>query len=150
MSRSHFAALCASGCAAFAAACSDDTRRPWTAGELNALTEQFSHIAEAYAVVDVCIPLVAADADAKHRVISKIGVRHYSQLSELDTEAELAKFIAHHRENAGSTEQVAALDRSYRDAHAAAASQLRATRSCEETIADYVNTILNTRVEPAG
>ncbi|HXV35577.1 MAG TPA: hypothetical protein VEC18_00415, partial [Myxococcota bacterium] len=68
MSRPRLAAWCASGCAILGAACSDGSSRPWTARELNALSEQFTHIAEAYAVVDVCIPVVEADADAKHRV----------------------------------------------------------------------------------
>jgi hypothetical protein len=51
--------------AIFAAACSDATPEPWSAAEMHALSEQFSHIAEAYAVVDICIPMIDADKEAK-------------------------------------------------------------------------------------
>ena len=116
---------------------------------MNALSEQFGHIAEAYAVVDVCIPMIDSDKDAKRSVISKIEVRHYSQLSQMDTEAELAKFIAHHRESGGTDEQAAALDQIYRESHQAAAQLLTSIDNCAETVTDYANTILSTRVAPA-
>jgi hypothetical protein len=116
---------------------------------MNALSEQFSHIAEAYAVVDVCIPMIDADKDAKRSVISEIEVRHYSQLSQMNTEAELARFFAHHRQSGGTDEQAAALDRIYRESHQAAAQLLTSIDGCVETVSDYANTILNTRVVPA-
>jgi len=144
MPTTRFHALC---CAAIlAAACSDEAPEPWNAREMNALSEQFGHIAEAYAVVDVCIPMIDADKDAKRRVLSKIDVRRYSQLSQLDTEAELAKFLAHHRKSGGSDEQTAVLDRIYRESHQAAAQLLTSLDSCVETVIDYSNTILNTRI----
>ena len=129
-----------------AAACSDQAPEPWSVREMNALSEQFGHIAEAYAVVDVCIPMIDADKDAKRSVISKIEVRHYSQLSQMDTEAELAKFIAHHRKSGGTDEQAAALDQIYRESHQAAAQLLTSVDNCAETVSDYANTILNTKV----
>lgn len=129
-------------------ACSDRAPEPWNAAEMSALSEQFGHIAEAYAVVDVCLPMIDANKDAKRRVISKIAVRHYSQLSRMDTEAELAKFLAFHRERAGTDEQAAALEQIYRESHGAAAWLLTSVDSCEEAMSDYANTILNTKVQP--
>ena len=135
--------------AILATACSESTPKPWSAAEMNALSEQFGHIAEAYAVVDVCMPMIDANKDAKRSVISEIEVRHYSQLSQMDTEAELAKFFAHHRQSGGTDEQAAALDRIYRESHEAAAQLLTSADGCAETASDYANTILNTKVRPA-
>ena len=135
--------------AILAAACSESAPKPWSAAEMSALSEQFGHIAEAYAVVDVCMPMIDANKDAKRSVISKIDVRHYSQLSQMDTEAELAKFFAHHRQSGGTDEQAAALDRIYRESHEAAAQLLTSADGCAETASDYANTILNTKVRPA-
>jgi hypothetical protein len=134
--------------AILATACSEQAPEPWNAREMNALSEQFGHIAEAYAVVDVCIPMIDADKDAKRSVISKIEVRHYSRLSQMNTEAELAAFIAHHRKSGGTDEQAAALDQIYRESHQAAAQLLTSIDNCVETVTDYANTILNTRVAP--
>jgi len=135
--------------AILAAACSDKAPEPWKAAEMNRLSEQFGHIAEAYAVVDTCIPMIDADKDAKRRVISKIGVRHYSKLSQLNTEAELAKFIAYNRESGGTDEQAATLERIYRESHRAATQLLTSVDNCADTVSDYANTILNTKVQPA-
>jgi len=116
---------------------------------MSALSEQFGHIAEAYAIVDICMPMIDADKDAKRSVISKIEVRRYSQLLQMDTEAELAKLFAHHRQRGGSDEQAAALDRIYRESHEAAAQLLTSVDGCAETVSDYANTILNTKVGSA-
>ena len=115
---------------------------------MNALSEQFGHIAEAYAVVDICIPMIDADKDAKYIVISKIEVRRYSKLAQLDTEAELANFFAYHRQRGGTDEQAATLDRIYRESNEAAARQLTSIDGCVETVTDYANTILNTKARP--
>ena len=131
-----------------AAACSDKTPESWSAAEMSALSEQFGHIAEAYAVVDVCIPMIDVDKDAKRSVISKITVRRFSQLSQMDTETELASFFAYHRQRGGTDEQTAALDRIYRESYQAAARQLRSVENCAETVSDYANTILHTKVRP--
>jgi hypothetical protein len=116
---------------------------------MHALSEQFSHIAEAYAVVDICIPMIDADKEAKRSVISEIEVRRYSQLSQMDTEAELAKFFAYHRQSGGTDEQAATLDRIYRESFEAAARLLTSVDGCAEAASDYANTILNTKVRPA-
>jgi len=133
----------------FAVACSDGAPEPWSAAKMNALSEQFGHIAEAYAVVDVCIPMIDADKDAKFSVISEIEVRRFTQLSQLDTEAEFANFLAHHRKSGGTDAQAATLDRVYREAHEAATRQLTSIDGCVETVSDYANTIVNTKVRPA-
>ncbi len=135
--------------AAAAAACSDDALEPWSAAEMRALSEQFTHIAEAYAVVDLCMPLIAADKDAKYAVISEIEVRRFTQLAQMNTEAERANFFAHHRRSGGTDEQAATLDRIYRDAYEEAARHLTSLDGCVETVSDYANTILNTKVRPA-
>jgi hypothetical protein len=135
--------------AILAVACSDGAPEPWSAAEMRTLSEQFSHIAEAYAVVDVCMPMIDVNKDAKRSVISKIEVHRYSQLSRMDTEAELAKFFAYHRQRGGSDEQAAALDRIYRESHEAAARLLTSVDSCTEAASDYANTILNTKVGSA-
>ncbi len=132
--------------AILAAACSESAPEPWSAAEMRALSEKFSHIAEAYAVVDVCMPMIDANKDAKRSVLSKIEIRHYSQLSRMDTEAELANFFAYHRKDGGTDEQAAALDRIYRESHQAAARLLTSLDGCVETASDYANTILNTKV----
>jgi len=142
----RFVTLC--WLAILAAACSDGPREPWSAAEMNALSEQFGHIAEAYAVVDICIPMIDADKDAKYNVISKIEVRRYSKLAQLDTEAELANFFAYHRQRGGTDEQAATLDRIYRESNEAAARQLTSIDGCVETVTDYANTILNTKARP--
>lgn len=135
--------------AILAVACSDGAPEPWSAARMSELSEQFGHIAEAYAVVDVCVPMIDANKDAKFSVISEIEVRRFTQLSQMDTEAELATFLAHHRKGGGTDEQAAALERVYREAHEAATRQLTSIDGCVETVSDYANTILNTKVRPA-
>jgi len=132
--------------AILAVACSESAPEPWSAAEMSALSEKFSHIAEAYAIVDVCMPMIDANKDAKRSVISKIEIRHYSKLSQLDTEAELANFFAHHRHSGGTDEQAATLERIYRESHQAAARLLTSLDGCVETTSDYANTILNTKI----
>jgi len=134
--------------AILATACSEGAPESWSAAEMSALSEQFVHIAEAYAVVDVCMPMIDANKDAKSSVISKIDVRHYSKLSQMDTETELAKFFAHHRMSGGTDEQAATLNQIYRESHQAAAKLLTSVDVCAETVSDYANTILNTKVRP--
>ena len=132
--------------AILAAACSENGPEPWSAAEMSALSEKFSHIGEAYAVVDICMPMIDQNKDAKRSVISKIEIRHYSQLSQLDTEAELANFFAHHRQSGGTDDQAATLERIYRESHQAAARSLTSLDGCVETASGYANTILNTKV----
>jgi hypothetical protein len=126
--------------------CSDDKPQPWNPAELTALTEEFTHIAEAYAVADVCMPMLDADRDARYRVVSAIEVQRYTQLLNLDTEAELTRFLAHHERRGGTKEQYEIIDRAYRVAYAEAAKGLGSVAICVETVTDYANTILNTNV----
>ncbi len=126
--------------------CSNEQLEPWNPAELSALTEEFAHIAEAYAVVDVCMPMLDADQDAKYRVVSQIEVRRYTQLSKMNTEAELANFFAHHQQRGGTEEQYAIMDHAYRTAYTEAAQGLTSLEICIETVSDYANTILHTNV----
>jgi hypothetical protein len=126
--------------------CSEDEQQPWNPSELSALTEEFIHIAEAYAVVDVCMPMLDADPDAKYQVVSQIEVKRYSQLSKMKTEAELTNFFAHHQNRGGTDEQYEMIERAYRAAYTDAAAGLRSVEICIETVSDYANTILQTSV----
>ena len=110
------------------------------------LTEEFVHIAEAYAVADVCMPMLDSDRDAMYRVSSQIEVQRYAQLLQMNTEAELARFFAHHRQRGGTEEQYGIIDGAYRAAYAEAAKGLHSLEICIETVSDYANTILNTKV----
>jgi len=142
--------LCVCALAIVAAACSDSAPKPWTAREMNALAEQFGHIAEAYAVVDICIPKIEANAEAKRRVIDEIDVSRYAQLAGMDTKTEFANFLAYHRRDGGTDEQAEQLEQIYRESYAKAAEVLTSLASCEEAVSDYANTILNTKVRPAS
>ena len=93
--------------------------------------------------------MIDANKDAKRSVISKIQIRRYSKLSQMNTEAELARFFAHHQQRGGTDEQVADLNRIYRESHEAAARLLTSVDGCAETASDYANTILNTKVGSA-
>ena len=93
--------------------------------------------------------MIDANKDAKRSVIAEIEVRRYSQLSQMNTEAELAKFFAYHRQGGGADEQVAALNLIYRESHEAAARALTSIDNCVEAASDYANTILNTKVRSA-
>ena len=134
------------GFALLAPGCSPDAAATWNAAEMNRRVEEFVHIAEAYAVVDLCMPMIDAEQDAKHSLLSKIDLRSYSSLKVLDTEREVGRFLAHHRSHGGSQEQHAQLEQAYRAAYAEAQPQLDSLGLCLETVTDYANTILNTKL----
>jgi len=138
------------GIAILATACSEKAPKPWSKAEMKALSDKFSHIAEAYAVVDVCMPMIDGDPDTKRAVIAKIEVRRYSQISSIDTKAEVAKFLAYHRRTGGTDAQAAELEWVYQDSYRTAAQGLKSIENCAETVTDYANTILQTRVEPGA
>ncbi len=142
-------ALCC-GIAILATACSEKAPKPWSKAEMNALSDQFSHIAEAYAVVDVCMPMIDADPETKRAVIAKIEVSRYSQISSINTQTEVAKFLAYHRRTGGTDAQAAALEWVYQDSYRTAAQGLKSIENCAETVTDYANTILQTRVDPGA
>ena len=125
--------------------CSPDEPASWNPAEMSKRVEEFGHIAEAYAVVDFCMPRIESNPDAERALISTIGVRRYTQLLTVDTDAELDRFLAYHRSQGGDSQQHAKLEQAYRDAHQAAQPSLRGLDTCLETAGDYVNTILHTR-----
>jgi hypothetical protein len=114
---------------------------------MNHLVEQFGHIAEAYALVDACMPMIESDRDAERELISTIGIRSYTQLVSLDTNAELERFWVYHKSRGGSSEQYANLEQVYQDAYQAAQPHLGALKTCVETVSEYANTILHTTVD---
>jgi hypothetical protein len=132
-------------CTAFLG-CSPDEPVAWTPAQMSNLLEQYGHIAEAYAVVDLCMPMIESDRDSNHALTSMIGSRNYTRLLAMDTDAELERFFAYHKSLGGSAEQRANLEQAYRDAYQAAFPHLRALDTCVETVSDYANTILHTVV----
>ncbi len=125
--------------------CGPEADPTWNQREIGRRVEEFGHIAEAYAVVDSCVPMIDADPDAKHTLVSSVGVRSFSSLKRINTEAELGRFLAHHQSQGGSPEQHAQLERAYRAAYEKAQPQLSSLDSCLETVQDFVNTILHTK-----
>ena len=125
--------------------CSPDPPPSWNPAQLSKRMEEFAHIAEAFAVVDLCMSKIEEDPDAERTMISAVGVRSYTQLLAVDTEAELGRFLVYHESQGGSADQVTKLERTYRDAYQAAKPSLRTLATCVETASDYANTILHTK-----
>ena len=126
--------------------CSPDEPEVWNPAQMSHLLEQYGHIAEAYAVVDLCMPMIESDRDADRALTSMIGIRNYTRLLAMDTDVELERFFVHHKSLGGSTEQYTNLEQAYRDAYQAALPHLRDLDTCVETVSDYANTILHTVV----
>jgi hypothetical protein len=125
--------------------CSEEGPKAWTPKEMKHLVKQFGHIAEAFAVADLCMPVIDSDREAERELTSKIGIPHYTQLLSMDTEAELERFWVYHHGQGGSAEQHAKLKKVYQDAYQAAVPHLGALDTCVETVSDFANTILHTR-----
>jgi hypothetical protein len=128
-------------------ACGQDQPQSWNKAEMAARAETFGHIGEAYAVLDVCVPLVALDADARFALAEKIGARSYSRLAGMDTARELGRFVAVHAAQGGTPAQHAQLLAVYRDAHGRASEIVDTVAACGETLAEWANTLLQTRAD---
>jgi hypothetical protein len=128
-------------------ACGQEQPQPWNKAEMATRAETFGHIGEAYAVLDVCVPLVALDQDARFALTEKIGARSYSRLAGMDTTRELARFVAVHASQGGTPAQHAQLRAVYRDAHGRASKLVDTVAACVETLGEWANTLLHTRTD---
>lgn len=129
-----------------AAACSDNNVPPWTDAEMQELLGYFEEIGEAYALVDICMPMLEADAEAKYQLVSAIKADRYAKLLQMDTNYELKRIIRHFRERGGTPKQNLSLRLRYEESRRDAGEAITSVQVCVDTIKDYANTIINMRV----
>lgn len=128
-------------------ACSPTQTAPWTETEMKELLEYFGEVGEAYALVDMCIPMIEADEDAKYQLVTAIKADRYAKIRQFDTQRELTKLLAHFRGRGGSSQQNLALRLHYEEAYRQAEDDISSVQVCVDTIKDYANTIINMRVQ---
>lgn len=127
-------------------ACSQDEVAPWTDKEMKELLVYFEEIGQAYALVDICIPMIEKDEEAKYQLIADIKADRYAKILQMDTERELKKLLGHFRHRGGTSEQNLALRLRYEEARREATNQISSVQVCVDTLRDYANTIINMRV----
>lgn len=127
-------------------ACSPAEAPPWTKSEMKELVEYFGEVAEAYALVDICIPMIEADGEAKYQLVSAIEASRYAKIRQFDTQRELTELFDYFRERGGSPQQNLTLRRHYEEAYRQAGEEISSVQVCIDTIKDYANTIINMRV----
>ncbi len=127
-------------------ACSQGTSTPWTNKDLEKFSDQMSNAGKAFAVADVCMPLIDSDADTRTRVILEISAKRYTQLLEIDAEDRLEDMIAFYKNAGGTEEELATLEASYQDTYDETLADLTSIGVCEETVVNFHNTIINAKV----
>lgn len=127
-------------------ACSPPETPPWTEVEMKRLLEYFGEVGEAYALVDMCIPMIEADANAKYQLLAAIKADRYAKITQFDTQRELARLLAHFRDSGGSSHQYLTLRLHYEAAYRQAEEDISSVQVCVDTLKDYANTIINMRV----
>lgn len=127
-------------------ACSQPDIPPWTEGEMEELLEYFGEVGEAYALVDMCIPMIEADPEAKYQLVTAIEADRYARIRQMDTDQELKKLFAYFRQRGGTSQQNIDLRLRYEEARRLAEDQISSVQVCVDTITDYANTIINMRV----
>lgn len=128
-------------------ACSPTQTPPWTETEMKELLEYFGEVGEAYALVDMCIPMIEADEEAKYQLVTAIKADRYAKIRQFDTQRELRKLLEHFRERGGSSQQILALRLHYEETYRQAENDISSVQVCVDTIKDYANTIINMRVQ---
>lgn len=128
-------------------ACSPTQPPPWTETEMKELLEYFGEVGQAYALVDMCIPMIEADGEAKYQLVTAIKADRYAKIKQFDTQRELVNLLAHFRGRGGSTQQNLALRLHYEEAYRQAEDDISSVQVCVDTIKDYANTIINMRVQ---
>lgn len=128
-------------------ACSPSETPPWTEAEMKELLEYFGEVGEAYALVDICIPMLEADEDARYQLLTAIKADRYAKIKQFDTQRELKKLLAHFRSQGGSSQQNLALRLHYDEAYRQAEDDISSVQVCVDTMKDYANTIINMRVQ---
>lgn len=73
------------------ASCSEPEVPPWTDSEMEELLGYFGEIGEAYALLDICMPMLEADGEAKYELVSAIKADRYAKLLQMDSSYELKK-----------------------------------------------------------
>jgi len=132
------------------AACADEATQVWSEKDLLRYTDVMSNAGTAYAVHDVCMPMIEGDEEISERVSLEIGAKRYTQLQAMDTAKEYGKMIDFYRRKGGTDDQIDILETAYGDGYDEAVEQLTSAAVCEETVTDFHNTILNTRVRRGG
>lgn len=129
--------------------CSEPEVSPWTDSEMEEHLDYFGEVGEAYALLDICMPMLESDAeaDAKYELVSAIKADRYAKLLQIDTSYELRKLFKFFRERGGSPEQHLQLRQHYDEARADAADRITSAQVCVDTIKDYANTMINMRVQ---
>lgn len=130
-----------------ALACTPQEVPPWADPEMDELLDYFGEIGEAYAVLDICMPMLEADEDAKYQLVSAIKADRYAKLLQFDTAYELKRLFGYFRKRGGTPEQNLALRLRYEEAWQQAGHDITSVEVCIITIKDYANTIINMRVQ---
>ncbi|TNE56744.1 MAG: hypothetical protein EP340_10870 [Alphaproteobacteria bacterium] len=105
-----------------------------------------TNMGTAYAVHDVCMPMLEDDAEARKRLTQEINPQRWAELLELDTAEKYAEAIDYLSQIGGDNGQIAYLEEAYQTSYDAAVDQIYTADQCVDTLIDYHNTILNTGV----
>lgn len=127
-------------------ACTEQDAEPWPESEMAEKLEFIGEIGEAYAVLDICMPMIEADTEAKYQLVSEIKADRYAKLLQIDTEREQKLTFEYFRLQGGSSEQRLALRLRYEEARREAERQITSVQVCVDTMTSYANTIINMRV----
>lgn len=127
-------------------ACTPQEAPPWSDAEMSDLLDYFGEVGEAYAILDICIPMLEADSEAKYQLVSAIKADRYAKLLQFDTGYELKRLFDFFRQRGGTSEQNLALRQRYQDAWQQASDDITSLQVCVDTIRDYANTMINMRV----
>ena len=128
-------------------ACTESDGPPWTDREMQEKLDYIGEVGETYALLDMCIPMIEADAEARYQLVSAIEADRYAKLLQIDTNYELKKLFRFFRERGGTSEQHLALRLHYEEASRVAEAQITSVQVCVDTITDYANTIISMRVQ---
>lgn len=126
--------------------CGDGGAAPWTDKDLEKFSDQMSNAGKAFAVADICMPLIDGDAETRTRVILEISAKRYTQLLDIDTENRFEDMMAFYEDAGGNEEELGALRISFEDTYEETLEDLTSISVCEETVVNFYNTIINAKV----
>jgi hypothetical protein len=129
-----------------AVSCAEEPLAPWNEGENQRIKDQLAEVAEAYAILDVCIPWLEADSEAKHELIDTIKADRYAKLTSINTDKEREKIFRFYEMRGGTPDQNIAFRETYEAAYETAVLDITSTSVCVNTIKDFANTIINMRI----
>ncbi|TNE41350.1 MAG: hypothetical protein EP347_02175 [Alphaproteobacteria bacterium] len=105
-----------------------------------------TNMGTAFAVHDICMPMLDADDEARKRLTQEINPQRWAELLEFDTAEKYAEAVDYLNEIGGEEGQIAYLEEAYQTSYDAAVEQIYTADQCVDTLIDYHNTILNTGV----